>query len=116
MSDSETITAVKKLGGWERLVIFSGVVLTVPLFALLGTAIYAVMTDRTDAVMGVFLSIIAILILWAVIWGMLWIVSGIREGHFNNGNGDTAATLEELRAENERLKKQIAELTKAEGG
>ena len=106
MNDSGNHTIVKKLGGWERLIIFSGVILTVPLFALFGTAIYSVVTDRSDALMGVLLSIIAILILWAVIWGMLWIVSGIREGNFNN-NGDTAA--------NERLKKQIAELKKTEG-
>ena len=114
MSDSETITKVKQLSGWERLVIFSGVVLTVPLFGLLGTAIYAVMTDRTDAMIGVLLSVMAILILWAIIWGMLWIVSGIREGQFNNDNGDTAAKLAELQAENERLKQQLTDLTKGQ--
>lgn len=112
MNDSGNHTVVNKLGGWERLIIFSGVILTVPLFALFGTAIYSVVTDRADALMGVLLSIIAILILWAVIWGMLWIVSGIREGHFNNGNGDLSAKLEVLQRENEDLKKQIAELTR----
>jgi len=111
MNDSDKITAVKKLGGWERLVIFSGVVLTVPLFALLGTAIYALVTDRADALMGVLLSVIALLVLWAVIWGMLWIVSGVREGSFNNQNGDLATKLEALRAENESLKKQLADKT-----
>ena len=110
MNDSEKINVVKKLGGWERLIIFSGVILTVPLFALLGTAIYAVITDRSDALMGVLLSLIAILILWAFIWGMLWIVSGIREGHFNNGNADIAAKLTALQSENESLKKQLDEL------
>ena len=115
MNDSGNLTVVKKLGGWERLIIFSGVILTVPLFALFGTAIYAVVTDRSDALMGVLLSIIAILILWAFIWGMLWIVSGIREGSFNNQNGDLAARLEALQNENESLKKQIAGLKKAEG-
>ena len=111
MSESEKIAAVKKLGGWERLVVFSGVILTVPLFGLLGTAVYAVITDRSDALLGVLLSITAILILWAIIWGMLWIVSGIREGSFNNNNGELSAKAEALLRENESLKKQIAELT-----
>ena len=110
MNDSAKINVVKKLGGWERLIIFSGVILTVPLFALLGTAIYAVITDRSDALMGVLLSLIAILILWAFIWGMLWIVSGIREGSFNNSTGEQSAKLEALMRENESLKKQLEEL------
>ena len=114
MNDSDKVTVVKKLGGWERLIIFSGVILTVPLFALLGTAFYSVITDRSDALMGVLLSLIAILILWAVIWGMLWIVSGIREGTFYNNNGSLEEKLETLQVENENLKKQLAELKQGE--
>jgi hypothetical protein len=111
MNDLEKINAVKKLGGWERMVIFSGVLLTVPLFALLGTAIYALVADRPDAHMGVLLSIVSLLVLWAIVWGMLWIVSGFREGGGNNLVDTSANELEALRQENERLRRQLAELT-----
>lgn len=113
MNDSDKTNVLKKLGGWERLVIFSGVVLTVPLFALLGTAIYALVTDRSDALMGVLLSVIAILVLWAIVWGVLWIVSGVRDGSINDLAGNNlSGKLEELQRENERLRQQLDELTK----
>lgn len=114
MNDSDKIKVVKKLGGWERLVIFSGVVLTVPLFALLGTAIYALVTERSDALMGVMLSVIAILVLWAIVWAALWIVSGVRDGSLNDllGNNNSSGKLEELQRENERLRQQVEELKK----
>ena len=112
MSDSDKIDVIRKLGGWERLVIFSGVILTVPLFALLGTAIYALASDRADAHMGVLLSIVCLLVLWAIVWGMLWIVSGFRDGGYLDNNGNLAGKLKELQNENERLRKQLADLTK----
>ena len=114
MNDSDKINVVKKLGGWERLIIFSGVVLTVPLFALLATAIYALVTGRVDAHLGILLSVVAILVLWAFVWGMLWIVSGLREGSFGNNMGDTnsPAYLDALRKENEKLRNQLEELSK----
>ena len=114
MNESEKINVVKKLGGWERMVIFSGVILSVPLFTLLGTAVYALVTDRPDAHLGVWLTIISILVLWAIVWGTLWIVSAIKE---ENGEGiddldsSAADSLATLQAENARLKQQLAELT-----
>ena len=112
MNDTDKIDVIKKLGGWERLVVFSGVLLTVPLFALLGVAVYSVMTGRTDAPMAVLLSIISLLVLWAIVWGMLWIVTGFRTGGELETNTDLRVKLEELRQENERLKKQLAEIRK----
>ena len=114
MNESEKINVVKKLGGWERMVIFSGVILSVPLFTLLGTAVYALVTDRPDAHLGVWLTIISILVLWAIVWGTLWIVSAIREENGEeNGSLDSSAAdmLETLQAENAQLKQQLAELT-----
>ena len=58
---------IKKLGDWNTLVIFIGVIITVPMFALLGTAIYAVMVDRPGAYVGVLVTIIIILVFWAII-------------------------------------------------
>ena len=112
MNESEKLNIVKKLGGWERMVIFSGVLLTVPLFALLGTAIYSLATDRPEAHMGVLLSIISLLVLWAIVWGMLWIVTGFRNGEFDDLKENSSNILAELKEENERLKKQLAELTR----
>jgi len=84
VNELDKVNVIKKLGGWERLVIFSGVILSVPLFTLLGTAVYALVTDRPDAHMGIWLTIISILVLWAIVWGTLWIVSAIKE---ENGEG-----------------------------
>lgn len=112
MSEADKIEVIRKLGGWERLVIFSGVILTVPLFALLGTAIYSVAMDRPDAHLGVMLSVVCLLVLWAIVWGILWIVSGFREGGYLDNNGNLAGKLEELKSENDRLRKQLADLTK----
>ena len=113
MNESEQVNVVKKLGGWERMVIFSGVLLTVPLFALLGTAVYSLATDRTDAHMGVLLSIISLLVLWAIVWGMLWIVTAFKEkGGEINGAAAPEDALAKLQQENARLKQQLAELTK----
>jgi ABC-type Fe3+ transport system permease subunit len=112
VNDSDKIELIKKLGGWERLVVFSGVLLTVPMFALLGVAVYSVATGRPDAPMAVLLSIISLLVLWAIIWGMLWIVSGFRAGGEIETSSDLRVKLEELRRDNERLKKQLTELKK----
>lgn len=111
MNELEKISIIKKLGGWERLVVFSGVILTVPLFALLGTAVYAITADRPAAYMGVLLSIISLLVLWAIVWGALWIVSGFRENGFDDLQITSASELEKLQKENERLKQQVAELS-----
>ena len=110
MNESEQVNVVKKLGGWERMVIFSGVILSVPLITLLGTAILALITERPDAHLGVLLTIVSILVLWAIVWGLLWIVSGFRDVGFNNQQDTASDKLEELQQENERLKKQLAEL------
>ena len=115
MNESDKVNVIKKLGGWERMAIFSGVILSVPLFTLLGTAIYALVTDRPEAHMGILLSIISILVLWAIVWGTLWVVSAFREENGeNNVNPDsaTADTLAKLQEENARLKEQLAELTR----
>ena len=112
MNEMDKMNVIKRLGGWERMVVFSGVILTVPLFALLGTAIYSAMADRPDAHLGILLSVICLLVLWAIVWGALWIVSGFK----NNGEMSIELTrLEELEQENERLKKLLAEMSADKG-
>ena len=111
MQDSDKLKLIERLGGWERLVVFSGVILTVPLFALLATGIYAVAVDRPSAGVGVFLTIICLLVLWAIVWGLLWIITGFRAGGFPLAASEISH--EELLAENARLKEELAELKRS---
>ena len=111
MNDTKDINMVNKFGGWERLVVFSGVVISVPLVALLGTALVALTHNREGADMGVILSVIALLVLWALVWGALWIVTGIRSGSFVPPLS-SAAELNELKRENAMLKQMLAEQSK----
>ena len=91
--------------------------MTVPIFALLGTALYAISHEREGAFMGVILSVMALLVLWALVWGALWIVTGFRSGSFVPPLS-SAAELTELRRENAMLKELLAEQarTKKESG
>ena len=111
MNDTDKRDLVNKYGGWERLVIFCGVIMTVPIFALLGTAFYAISHEREGAVMGVVISIIAVLVLWALVWGALWIISGFRSGALVPPT-PTQSVLNELREENAHLRQQLNELSK----
>ena len=63
------INMTKKLGdwGWETIAVFTGVIITVPMLALLGSAIYAVIDDRPGAYVGILLTIIILLVFWAII-------------------------------------------------
>jgi len=115
VTDTQNTTLVNKFGGWERLVVFSGVVMTVPIFALLGTAFYALSHEREGAVMGIVLSIISLLVLWALVWGALWIVTGFRSGTFVPPL-TSAAELNELRRENTMLKELLAEQARGKTG
>lgn len=108
VNDKKDTTLVNKFGGWERLVIFSTVVISVPLFALLGTAVVALVHEREGAMVGITLSGAALLILWALSWGALWIISGIRSGTIVPPLS-SAAELSELRRENTMLKELLAE-------
>ena len=110
MNDTDKRDLVNKYGGWERLVIFCGVIMTVPIFALLGTAFYAISHEREGAVMGVVISIIAVLVLWALVWGALWIISGFRSGALLPPTS-TDMALKELREENARLKEKLEEVS-----
>jgi hypothetical protein len=103
---------VYRFGGWERLVIFSGVVLTVPLVTLFAAAVYALIVDRPHAIAGILLSFILVILLWAMIWGVLWIVSG----YTANGRPPLTkqAEHEELLRENARLKALLEEKSSAE--
>lgn len=112
MNDTEKTNLVNKFGGWERLVIFCGVIMTVPIFALLGTAFYAISHEREGAVMGVVLSVICLLVLWALVWGALWIITGFRSGAIVPPLS-SASELNELRRENARLKQMLADQAKA---
>ena len=84
--------------------------MTVPIFALLGTAFYALSHEREGAVMGIVLSIIAMLVLWALVWGALWIITGFRTGALLPPSS-TDMELRELREENARLKEKLDELS-----
>lgn len=106
MNDSDKQkNMINKLGGWERLVIFCGVIMTVPIFALLATAFFALSHEREGAFMGIVLSIICLLVLWALVWGALWIITGFRAGGLIPGNSES--DIETLKQENERLRKLL---------
>ena len=111
MNDTEKRNLVNKYGGWERLVIFCGVIITAIIFTLMGTAITGLFQGREGQVMGIVLSIVIILMLWALVWGALWIITGFRSGALvppvNN-----LSELEELRQENARLRKQLEALSR----
>ena len=111
MNETQDLNMVNKFGGWERLVIFSGVVMSVPLLALLGTALFALAHEREGAVVGIILSVTALLILWALSWGALWIVTGFRSGSFVPPLS-SAGEINELRRENAMLKQMLAEQSK----
>lgn len=113
MSAVDKSKLIERFGGWERLVVFSGVILTVPLFALLATGIYAVVVDRPSASVGVFLTVICLLVLWAIVWGLLWIIAGFRAGGIDEIKNNAQGPIDELRKENERLKRELAELTRS---
>ena len=115
MTDTHETNVVNKFGGWERLVIFSGVIMSVPLFALLGTAIVALTHDREGAMVGIILTGTALLILWALSWGALWIISGLRSGAIVPPLS-SAAELAELRRENAKLKQLLAEQARETAG
>ena len=106
MDNSDKMKNIYQMGGWERLVIFGGVILTVPLAALFFTAVYSLLVDRPAAESGIMISIICILALWAVVWIMLWIVAGFRE--HGRPPLTSQGTIEELLQENARLKALLA--------
>ena len=101
--------AIEKLGGWGRLVVFTGVIITIPLFVFLGAAIYGFMMDRPGAYEGVLWTIIIILFFWAITWVGLWMVSGA--GNKNSTQSDPLSRINELERENERLQKLVTELS-----
>lgn len=114
MDNSDKIKPIYKMGGWERLVIFGGVVLTVPLATLFFTAIYSLLVNRPAAESGILISIICILVLWAVVWIMLWIVSGFREQ--GRPPLTSQGEIEELLRENAHLKALLAKSTEDKQG
>lgn len=101
-----------KFEGWEWLVIISGVVITALLFGLIGIAIFAIIQDRPVAYISIFIIIISLMALWAITWGALWLTSGMHKV-FSAAPGESALAdrLAELQQENERLKKQLAEIS-----
>lgn len=106
------MTILNKSEGWGWLVIISGVVMTAVLFGLIGVAIFAIIQNRPVAYFSVFIMIISLMALWAVTWGALWLVSGMRTvSSAAPGESTLADRLAELRQENERLKKQLAEIS-----
>ena len=105
MVDSNNIKATKKLVDWEILAIFIGIIITVPMLALLGSAIYAVIDDRPGGYMGILLAIIIMLGFWAIIWLGIGMFTGF------NAKIDSVSKLDELERENERLRKLVTELS-----
>ncbi len=109
MNDLNKMNAIKKLGDLEMLAVFIGIIITVPMLALLGSAIYAVMVDRSGGYMGILLTIIIMLVFWAIIWGGIWMVSVLRANNIMQSN--SVSRLDELERENERLQKLVTELS-----
>ena len=105
MIDSNKIKPAKKLVDWEIMAIFIGIIITVPMLALLGSAVYAVFIDRPGAYMGILLTIIIMLIFWAIIWMGIGLFSGL------NVKDVSVSKLDELERENERLQKLVTELS-----
>jgi uncharacterized membrane protein len=99
----------RTLGDWERVAVFVGIIITVPMLALLGSAIYSALLDRPGAFVGILLSIIIMLIFWAIIWGGIWMFSVFRAR--NNTQANSARRLEDLERENERLQKLVTQLS-----
>jgi len=64
----------KKLGGWERLVIFFGIIFTIPIIVVM-TIGEGIMGDQPDAVAA---TLIVVVIIWAIVGGLLWIIKGFR--------------------------------------
>ncbi len=109
MNTLNEIKLTKKLGDWQTMAVFTGVIITVPMLALLGSAIYAVIDGRPGAYVGILLTIIILLVFWAIIWGGIWMVSGLRANNIVQSN--FVDRLDELEQENERLQKLVTELS-----
>ena len=110
MSDLNKINATKKPVDWEILAIFIGIIMTVPMLALLGSAIYAIVDDRPGAYVGILLTIIIMLVFWAIIWMGIGMFSGLSAKNIIQSN--FVSRLDELERENERLQKLVTELSK----
>jgi len=109
VNDSNKINAPKKLGDWGMMAVIIGIIITVPMVALLGSAIFAVIDNRPGAYVGILLIVIIMLIFWAIIWGGIWIFSGLRANNITRSN--SVSRLAELERENERLQKLVTELS-----
>jgi hypothetical protein len=109
MTDSSEKGAPKGLGDWARVAVFAGIIMTVPMLALLGSAIYAALAGRAGASTGILLSIVIMLLFWAIIWGGIWMISGLRVR--SDARAQFAGRIEELERENERLQKLVTELS-----
>ena len=109
MTDSNKINAPIKLGDWEIMAVYTGIIITVPMLALLGSAIYAAMTDRPGAYVGILLTIIIMLVFWAIVWGGILIVAGLKAKNVRQSN--SVSKIDELERENERLRKLVTELS-----
>ena len=110
MNDTNKNNSTKKPVDWEMMAIFIGIIITVPMLALLGSAIYAVVDDRSGGYMNILLTIIIMLFFWAVIWVGIGMFSGLSaknifQSHF-------VSKLDELERENERLQKLVTDLSK----
>ncbi len=57
----------KKLGSWERLVIFFGIVFTIPII-IFGFVI------AHESLEEVALTLLVLVIIWAIVGGLLWII------------------------------------------
>ena len=109
MDDIDKINKTKKLSNWDFLVVFIGIIITVPMMALLGRAIFALLDNRPGALVGILLTIIIMLIFWAIIWGGIFMIPGLRDE--NKTQSDSARKVEELEQEIERLQKMVTELS-----
>lgn len=95
---------------WEPFIVFSGVIVSIPVLAFLATGVANLFTtDREGLDIGILLAIIALAVIWLAVMGALWILSGDRTG--------TPAALDdqisELQEENRRLTEIVSNLSEA---
>lgn len=110
VNDTEKKNLANKYGGWERLVIFIGVILTVIIFTFMATAIVGLFQGREGQGLGIALSVIVTLILWVLVWGALWVITGFRSGTLVPQTA-TKSELDEVIQENARLRQQLEKLS-----
>ncbi len=68
----------KKLGGWERLVILLGILVSLPVVGFLGLGIYSIATGLTDSYLSILWPVVGFAFIWSNIGALLWVIDGFK--------------------------------------